>query len=42
MKGQAFINLPDETIATEAVNETHGYVLHSKPMIVVSIVNIST
>ncbi|EDV22730.1 uncharacterized protein TRIADDRAFT_58601 [Trichoplax adhaerens] len=34
MKGQAFVNLPDEVVATEAVNETHGYVLHGKPMIV--------
>ena len=34
MKGQAFITLPSDKIATKALKLTHGYVLHSKPMII--------
>jgi len=36
MKGQAFVGLPSERAAIKAVRETNGYVLHGKPMIVVS------
>ena len=34
MKGQAFITLPNEQIAERALNETLGYVLDEKPIIV--------
>merc|ERR1712080_118479 len=34
MKGQAFITLPSENIAAEAIRLTHGYVLHDKPMVI--------
>jgi U11/U12 small nuclear ribonucleoprotein 65 kDa protein len=34
MKGQAFISLPNEDIALRALNDTNGYVLYEKPMIV--------
>ena len=34
MKGQAFVTLPNENLAIRALNETNGYVLHEKPMIV--------
>lgn len=37
MKGQAFVGLPDEGVAAKALKETNGYVLHGKPMVVVSI-----
>lgn len=33
MKGQAFINFPNEDIAEKAINETLGYVLDGKPII---------
>ncbi|RNA03619.1 RNA-binding [Brachionus plicatilis] len=33
MKGQAFINFPDENLAEKAVDETLGYILDSKPII---------
>lgn len=36
MKGQAFIGLPSEEAAIRAVEETNGYTLHSRPMVVVS------
>ena len=36
MKGQAFIGLPNEEVASRAVQETNGFVLHGKPMVVVS------
>ena len=36
MKGQAFVGLPSETVASRALQETNGYVLHGKPMVVVS------
>ncbi|CAF1029538.1 unnamed protein product [Brachionus calyciflorus] len=34
MKGQAFINLPNENLAEIAINETLGYLLDGKPIIV--------
>lgn len=36
MKGQAFIGLPSEHSAEKALRETNGYVLHDKPLVVVS------
>ena len=36
MKGQAFIGMPSEEIAEQALQETNGYILHGKPMVVVS------
>ena len=36
MKGQAFVGLPNETVALRAVKEINGFVLHGKPMVVVS------
>ncbi len=36
MKGQAFVGMPDREIAAEALRDTNGYVLHGKPMVVVS------
>jgi U11/U12 small nuclear ribonucleoprotein SNRNP65 len=36
MKGQAFISLPEESMAVRALEETNGYLLHGKPMVVVS------
>lgn len=36
MKGQAFIGLPSEQGAEKALRETNGYVLHDKPLVVVS------
>lgn len=34
MKGQAFITLPNEAMASRALDETNGFILHEKPMIV--------
>ena len=34
MKGQAFVTLPNEEMALHALNDTNGFVLHEKPMIV--------
>ena len=34
MKGQAFVTVPNEDLATQAINDTNGYVLFEKPMIV--------
>ncbi|CAG8579161.1 7575_t:CDS:2 [Cetraspora pellucida] len=34
MRGQAFIKLPSLEIATQALTEFHGYMLHNKPMII--------
>lgn len=34
MKGQAFVTLPDETVAKKAVRDTNGFVLNTKPMVV--------
>ena len=36
MKGQAFITFPSDETAEKALSSTHGYVLHAKPMIIVS------
>lgn len=36
MKGQAFIGLPSEKSAEKALRDTNGYVLHDKPLVVVS------
>ena len=38
MKGQAFIGLPSEYAAKKALNETNGYLLYDKPIVVVSFV----
>ena len=34
MKGQAFVTLPNEEIANKALNETNGYILIDKPIVV--------
>uniref|UniRef100_A0A3B4ABB6 RNA-binding region-containing protein 3 n=1 Tax=Periophthalmus magnuspinnatus TaxID=409849 RepID=A0A3B4ABB6_9GOBI len=34
MKGQAFVGLPSEASAQRALRDTHGYVLHDKPLVV--------
>ncbi|RIB29000.1 hypothetical protein C2G38_2156421 [Gigaspora rosea] len=34
MRGQAFIKLPSIEIATQALNELHGYILNNKPMVI--------
>ena len=39
MKGQAFITLPSEEKAKKAVRDAHGYILHNKPMVIVSLIN---
>ena len=36
MKGQAFVGLPEGGVAARALQETNGYMLHGKPMVVVS------
>ena len=35
MKGQAFIGLPSEAVAAQALRETNGYLLRGKPIVVV-------
>lgn len=35
MKGQAFIGLPSEAVAAQALKETNGYQLRGKPIVVV-------
>ena len=34
MKGQAFVTLPNDQLAKEALKDTHLFVLHDKPMVV--------
>jgi U11/U12 small nuclear ribonucleoprotein SNRNP65 len=34
MKGQAFVTLPSEKSAKQALRETHAFVLHDKPLVV--------
>ena len=34
MKGQAFVTLANETVASKALAETNGYMLHDKPLVV--------
>lgn len=34
MKGQAFVTFPNEEMALNALNDTNGYILYEKPMIV--------
>ena len=41
MKGQAFVGLPGEDEAKRAIKETNGYVLYSKPLVVVSLLNVA-
>lgn len=36
MKGQAFVTLPDESIARKALKETNGFLFNEKPIVVVS------
>ncbi len=36
MKGQAFVGMPSEEMALLALQETNGFQLHGKPMVVVS------
>ena len=38
MKGQAFVGMPSEELALRALQDTNGYVLQGKPMVVVSII----
>lgn len=40
MKGQAFIGLPSEKSAEKALRDTNGYVLHEKPLVVVSFIDL--
>ena len=35
MKGQAFVGLPSEEIASQALRDTNGYLLHGRPIVVV-------
>lgn len=35
MKGQAFVGLPSEMVASQALKETNGYLLHDRPIVVV-------
>eukprot|EP01027_Heterolobosea_sp_BB2_P008592 GEZU01012745.1.p1 GENE.GEZU01012745.1~~GEZU01012745.1.p1 ORF type:complete len:160 (-),score=49.61 GEZU01012745.1:88-531(-) len=34
LKGQAFVTFPSVELAQQALRETHGFMLHDKPMIV--------
>lgn len=34
MKGQAFVTFPNESMALRALNDTNGFILYEKPMIV--------
>ena len=34
MKGQAFVTLPGEKVAKEAMRDTNGFLLEGKPMVV--------
>ena len=34
MKGQAFVTFPNEELASKALNDTNGFILHEKPIIV--------
>ncbi|XP_062509345.1 RNA-binding region-containing protein 3-like isoform X2 [Corticium candelabrum] len=34
MKGQAFVGLPSEAVATRALTETNGFMIHGRPMCV--------
>lgn len=36
MKGQAFVGMPSEEVASRALQDTHGYKLYNRPMVVVS------
>ena len=40
MKGQAFVTLPSEDKAKRALREAHGYILHGKPIVIVSLVTL--
>jgi len=33
MKGQAFVTFPSVELATRAMGEVHGYMLHEKPLV---------
>ena len=35
MKGQAFVGLSSESVAARALADTHGFLLHGRPMAVV-------
>jgi hypothetical protein len=35
-RGQAFVIFPNVEMATQALNDVHGYILHNKPMVIVS------
>eukprot|EP01130_Rhizamoeba_saxonica_P017317 TRINITY_DN8358_c0_g1_i1.p1 TRINITY_DN8358_c0_g1~~TRINITY_DN8358_c0_g1_i1.p1 ORF type:complete len:228 (-),score=64.40 TRINITY_DN8358_c0_g1_i1:58-741(-) len=34
LKGQCFITFPNRPLAKKALQETHGYILHEKPMVI--------
>lgn len=34
MKGQAFVTFPQVKQASEALEDTNGYILHDKPMVI--------
>ena len=36
MKGQAFVTFPSNDVAFKALTSLHGYVLHEKPLLIVS------
>lgn len=42
MKGQAFVGLPSVQSAEKALQETNGYVLYDKPLVVVSFLSDET
>lgn len=42
MKGQAFVGLPSVQSAEKALQETNGYVLFDKPLVVVSFLSEQT
>jgi len=35
-RGQAFVIFPNEEMASQALTDVHGYILHNKPMVIVS------
>ena len=40
MKGQAFVTFPTDEVALKALRCLHGYVLHDRPMLIVSFLSL--
>ncbi len=38
MKGQAFVGMPSEDLALQALQDTNGYLLQGKPLVVVCLI----